>query len=239
MKKLSFLLVLPAFLLSSCTTNQQAAGTMAGATFGSVIGSSLGGIMGGPRGSDFGTLIGMITGAAVGNVATAPRSEQRESVDNDYGNYRMQRYNDDTYTSNYNAVDYQRRTESSAPQYSAPVRRDTLLSIQNLRFIDDNRNQTIDAGETCHVVFEIMNRTGKTVYDVVPYLSETSGNKHIIISPTTRIEQIAPGYGVRYTATIKADNKLDDGTANFSIAISHSTCDFTQMRTFSIQTAGR
>jgi hypothetical protein len=242
MKKL-FLMLCAVPILAGCTTANQAAGTMTGATFGSIIGSSIGGIMGGPRGSDFGTLVGMIAGAAVGNAATAPQNVERRSEasgDDNYADYRRSRYNDDSYTGNYNAAREAESSSTSVPVGNMQqVMPDTILSVQNLRFIDDNRNQAIDAGETAKVIFEIMNRTGKTVYDVVPYLSEASGNKHIAISPTTRIESIAPGFGVRYTATIKADEKLDDGTADFRIAISHSTCEFRQVRQFQIRTIHR
>src|SRR5574344_294108 len=147
MKKL-FLMLSVVPLLVGCANSNQAAGTMTGATFGSIIGSSIGGIMDGPRGSDFGTLIGMIAGAAVGNVATAPQNVERhyegnegnEGNDDNYADYRRSRYNDDSYSGNYNAA------RDAVPQTShyagnaQTVLPDTVLSVQNLRFIDDNRN---------------------------------------------------------------------------------------------------
>ena len=48
------------------------------------------------------------------------------------------------------------------------------LKIRNIRFIDDNRNHVIDAGENSKVVFEIVNEGRTPVYDVVPAVEEVT-----------------------------------------------------------------
>ena len=71
------------------------------------------------------------------------------------------------------------------------------LEIVNARFVDSNEDNTLNRNETCKVIFEIMNRGNNPVYDVVPTVVETTGNKHIYISPSIHVEKITPGRGIR------------------------------------------
>lgn len=89
--------------------------------------------------------------------------------------------------------------------------------IRNARFIDQNQDGILMAGEQCQVTFEIMNYTRHTLYDVQPMVDDVTGNKNIHISPNLHVESIAPNSGVRYTATILADKKLKDGTATIRV----------------------
>lgn len=101
-----------------------------------------------------------------------------------------------------------------------PARMDRRgLIIRNAKIDDADGNGVLVAGEECRVSFEIMNRTGETVYDVQPLVYELSGNKNIHISQNLHIESILPGKGIRYTATIRGDRKLRDGIAHIRLTV--------------------
>jgi hypothetical protein len=68
----------------------------------------------------------------------------------------------------------------------------------------------------------------------------TVDNKHIHVSENILVESIAPGKGIRYTAVIKADNRLKDGTALIRIGVLHNNKPVnSQTREFTLQTAKR
>ena len=50
-------------------------------------------------------------------------------------------------------------------------------------------------------------------------VTDLTHNKHVFISPNMAIESIATGTGVRYTATIQADNRLKDGELVIHIGV--------------------
>ena len=95
------------------------------------------------------------------------------------------------------------------------------IEVRNVRIVDQREQGAIHAGEQCKVVFEIMNRSDHTLYDVLPMVNELTDNKHLHISPNLHIESIAPGTGVRYTATILADKRLKDGQAVLRVGVAH------------------
>ena len=86
---------------------------------------------------------------------------------------------------------------------------------QDFRFIDDNRSHVIDAGENSKIIFEIMNEGRNPVYNVVPVVETVGKVKHLGISPSVMVEEILPGEGIRYTASIHAGEKLKDGEVTF------------------------
>ena len=110
------------------------------------------------------------------------------------------------------------------------------LEIVNARFVDDNEDNCLNRNETCKVIFEIVNRGHEPVYDVVPTVVETTGNKHIFISPSIHVEKISPGSGVRYTAMVKADRKLKDGMARFCVSVIHEGKSISKVNEFNIPT---
>ena len=58
------------------------------------------------------------------------------------------------------------------------------------------------------------------------------------MSSPIRVEQIAPGKGIRYTAMIKADNRLKEGDAKFIVNISESNKVIAQeMQEINVKTA--
>ena len=144
MKRLIAWMILPAFLLSGCATGRMSGNpgaVMAGASIGGSVGSAIGGLIGennhgwrgGYRGSAIGTIVGTVAGAAIGNAVSTPRQKEDEYVE---------------------VIE----RKKSVPQRPVAV---TNLKIRNIRFIDDNRNHVIDAGENSKVIFEIVNE-GRT-----------------------------------------------------------------------------
>lgn len=113
------------------------------------------------------------------------------------------------------------------------------LEIVNARFVDDNQDNTLNRNETCKVIFEVVNRGKQPVFDVVPTVVETTGNKHIFISPNIHVERIDPGKGIRYTAMVKADSRLKDGMARFCVSVIHGDKAISKVNEFNIPTSGK
>ena len=163
-----------------------------------MIGDNNRGWRGGYRGSAIGNIVGTIAGAAIGSALTAPRQEPIE---------------DDAYVPEVREVRVQKYKKQPVQQ---PV---SQLKLRRIRFIDDNRSHVIDAGENSKIIFEIMNEDRKPVYNVVPVVETVGKVKHIGISPSVMVEEILPGEGIRYTASIHAGNRLKDGEVTFRVAV--------------------
>ena len=257
MKKTLILSVSTILLLSSCGS-YAGVGAYTGGTFGSIIGSAIGGIAGGPRGSDIGTLIGIAGGAVVGAAvgAAADNAEQQR-----YEAYKYERQQSRAARSQYDRSQYDRvqpeekmydetnsgddrlygfdedfnSTATPAPSASSPS-----LEIRKPRLVDMNRDGVLTRGETARMVFEVFNTSSEPVYRVLPLVAEITNNRHIRISENVLVESIAPGKGIRYTATIKADDRLKDGEAVIRIAVKQGGHEITsQTREFRIQTSKR
>lgn len=110
------------------------------------------------------------------------------------------------------------------------------IQITNPRFIDANRDGFLNRGEDAKVTFEIYNRGEQPIYNVIPSVIETTGNRHISITPSIIVESIAPGQGVVYTAFVKADRKLGDGNAKFALAVLQGKKSISKVTEFNIQT---
>ena len=239
MKKNVCIVAVVLFLLSSCASSNQFNGTVTGSMLGSVFGSSIGGLLGGPRGNDAGTMIGMVIGGAVGAAATAPRTQKSTDVStrsDEYGyenNRDVDEYNRHSRNSETANDTYQ--SQNSAEQTLETEYRD--LQIENLRFVDDNNNRTIDAGERSKIEFELYNRGTETVYNIAPVLRSSEG-KRIAISPTAIVASLAPGKGVRYAAELYARPNLHTGTADFTIGFAKGNLIYT-VRTFQLATFGK
>ena len=89
------------------------------------------------------------------------------------------------------------------------------LEIRNVRYVGNGT--TLSSGELARVTVEVYNNSTASLYGVRPAVMETTHNKHIAVSAPIIIEKIAPGKGIRYTAMVKADRKLKDGTAHFKV----------------------
>ncbi len=85
------------------------------------------------------------------------------------------------------------------------------IEIRNINITDQNGDGILGRKEVCRVSFEIMNRGRHTIHNITPDIVETSGNSHIFISQGITVESIGAGNGVRYTASVAADNKIKNG----------------------------
>lgn len=116
-------------------------------------------------------------------------------------------------------------------------RTDKPLEVRNARFVDDNQDRSINPGELSKVIFEVYNKSSEPVYDVQPMVVETTGNKRIHISNTIHVEKILPGKGVRYTAMVKADKRLKNGSVAFQVyAVRGNNVMASNVSEFHIQT---
>jgi len=169
---------------------------------------------------------------------SAPVTDNSEIFDsNNGGDDRLYDFQGKDYTGDYSV---QQPTTSmpsaTVEELGAQLSYSPTLEIVNARFVDDNEDNSLNRNETCKLIFEIRNRGQYPVYDVVPTVIETTGNKHIFISPSIHVEKIAPGSGVRYTAMVKADNRLKDGMARFCVSVIHEGKSISKVNEFNIPT---
>ena len=213
MKKYFLLLLCFPIMISCYTTRMQGspAAVSAGASIGGMLGSIVGDRAGGYTGSQFGALLGTVAGAAIGNAVTTPR---KEKVEQEY-----------EYHSSNTPTD----------SYYAP----SGLRVTNIRFIDENRNQAIDANEKCKLIFDIVNDGEVAAYNVTPVVEEISGMKHLLISPSAQISYMPVGNQIRYTAVIQGEKRLKTGEATFRVYTSESNGAESDMHEFAIPTYKR
>ena len=266
MKKVILLMLCSSLVMSSCDTYTGSgayAGGSIGSILGSAIGGLSGGPRGSDMGTIIGMAGGAVVGAVIGSQADKAqadreaayqqdRVERRSGSDysntpvtdnpeifdsNNGGDDRLYDFKGKDYTGDYSA---QTPTTSmptaSVEELGARFSYSPTLEIVNARFVDDNEDNCLNRNETCKVIFEILNRGHKPVYDVVPTVVETTGNKHIFISPSIHVEKISPGSGVRYTAMVKADRKLKDGMARFCVSVIHEGKSISKVNEFNIPT---
>jgi uncharacterized protein YcfJ len=218
-----------AILVSSCTPNT-ATGAYAGGQFGHVIGAAIGGLSGGWRGHHTGALIGtiggIVAGAAIGSAIDQAQEKRAEQIAG--AGQRHSRHHDDSgYDPQGRGDDRITFTNDEAP-----------LEIRNAVIVESKHDGVLTRGEECTVMFEIMNTSDRTVYDVRPIVEDVTGNKHVKISPNLLVESIAPHQGVRYTATILADKRLKNGEIQVMVAVAQGQQEVTsQTRRFTVPTA--
>lgn len=266
MKKVILLMLCSSLVMSSCDTYTGSgayAGGSIGSILGSAIGGLSGGPRGSDMGTIIGMAGGAVVGAVIGSQADQAKAdreaayqqdrvERRSGSDysntpvtdnpeifdsNNGGDDRLYDFKGKDYTGDYSA---QQPTTSmpsaTVEELGARFSYSPTLEIVNARFVDDNEDNCLNRNETCKVIFEILNRGHKPVYDVVPTVVEITGNKHIFISPSIHVEKISPGSGVRYTAMVKADRKLKDGMAWFCVSVIHEGKSISKVNEFNIPT---
>lgn len=208
-------------LLSSCSYGQFAAvGT--GGGLGGMIGSSIGGIMGGPRGADKGTLAGVVIGGAIGAVVSSQTAQRDNS----------RQY--DGHNNDRNGVQYDTYNQQ---QYRIPAAANSdlaQLEVSNVNFVDSNNNRRLDNGEKAYIVFDIYNRSQKTLYNVAPTIKCSS--KRVALSSPATVESVQPGQGIRYTAAVVPVRKLRNEPLTFTVSFG-SGQEEVVAKTFSIKTA--
>ena len=112
------------------------------------------------------------------------------------------------------------------------------LIIRNAGIYEDERDGVLTRNESCKVIFEIANNSTRPLYNVFPLVEEVTGNRHVHISPNMRIESIAPHQAVRYTAILKADNRLRNGQIEVRLGVAEGNKVIeSQTRQFSVPTA--
>ena len=210
MRKQLTVILLSALMLGGCASGRMGnpGAIVGGAAIGGSLGSSIGGLIGdnnhgwrgGYRGSAIGNIVGTIAGAAIGNALTAPKPDPIE----EYA---------------YVPEVRQGQSHSRYKPRTQVQQQMAQLKLRKIRFIDDNRSHVIDAGENSKIIFEIMNEGRKPVYNVVPVVETVGKVKHIGISPSVMVEEILPGEGIRYTASIHAGDRLKDGEVTFRVAV--------------------
>lgn len=266
MKKVILLMLCSSLVMGSCDTYTGSgayAGGSIGSILGSAIGGLSGGPRGSDMGTIIGMAGGAVVGAVIGSQAdqaqadreaayqqdrverrsgsdysNAPVTDNPEIFDsNNGGDDRLYDFKGKDYTGDYSA---QQPTTSmptaTVEELGARFSYSPTLEIVNARFVDDNEDNCLNRNETCKVIFEIVNRGHEPVYDVVPTVVETTGNKHIFISSSIHVEKISPGSGVRYTAMVKADRKLKDGMARFCVSVIHEGKSISKVNEFNIPT---
>lgn len=125
--------------------------------------------------------------------------------------------------------------QNAAPGYKLNYNK--KIELRNALFNDADMDGVIKAGEECKISFEIMNNSDETLYDVFPTVIETTGNKHIHVSPSLRVESIAPHTGVRYTATVYGDSRLKNGEAVINVSATQGNRQLTtDIKEFKIRT---
>lgn len=156
------------------------------------------------------------------------------------GDDRIYDFNDRDYTGSYSAQQPVATIPSSTlEELGQNYAYSSSLEILNARFVDSNEDNTLNRNETAKVIFEIRNNGAHTLYDVVPTVIETTGNKHIFISPSVHVESIVPGHVIRYTAMVKADNRLKNGTACFCVSVIQGGKTISKVNQFDIPTKSR
>ncbi len=157
---------------------------------------------------------------------------------NNGGDDRIYDFKGSDYSGNYSAKqpDVTMPMESGVESLASDLKYTPDIEIRNARFVDDNQDGKIKRGEMSKVIFEVYNRGNHTLYDVVPTVVETSGNRHIAISPNMHVESIQPGKGIRYTALVKADNRLKDGEAHFCVSVVQGDKKISKVCEFNIPT---
>lgn len=253
MKKIFVFALCSSLMLGSCGT-YTGSGAYAGATLGPVLGSAIGGLSGGPRGADMGAIIGMVGGATVGAVLGSQADQAQAQRQSSYQgrSSRYPRYSDDSYQGSSVGNDSQifdstnggddriydldMNSSSSSSSTGSYLTSSPSLEILHARFVDSNGDNSLSRNETCKMVFEVRNAGKQAVYDIVPTVVETTGNKHIFISPSVHVEKIDPGNVIRYTAMIKADNRLKEGCARFCVSVIQGGKAISKVNQFDIPT---
>lgn len=266
MKKVILLMLCSSLVMGSCDTYTGSgayAGGSIGSILGSAIGGLSGGPRGSDLGTIFGMAGGAVVGAVIGSQADheqadreaayqQDRVERRSGSDysntpvtdnpeifdsNNGGDDRLYDFKGKDYTGDYSAQQpITSMPTATVEELGARFSYSPTLEIVNARFVDDNEDNCLNRNETCKVIFEIVNRGHEPVYDVVPTVVETTGNRHIFISPSIHVEKISPGSGVRYTAMVKADRKLKDGMARFCVSVIHEGKSISKVNEFNIPT---
>lgn len=152
------------------------------------------------------------------------------------GDDRLYDFDGIDYTGNYSAQQpvTTMPMQSGVEKLASGMTYNADIEVRAARFVDENQDGKLQRGELCKIIFEVINRGAKPLADVVPTVVETTGNRHIYISPNMHVESIMPGKGIRYTALVKADNRLKKGTACFCVSAIQGGTNMSKVSEFRI-----
>ena len=111
-----------------------------------------------------------------------------------------------------------------------------IVELRKPRFQDDNNDNILVRNEMAKVTFEIFNNGTEPLYNVDPIVEETTGNKHVYISPTLSVQRIDPGKGIRYTALVTTDKWLKNGNITLKVYARQGARTITAIQEFNIPT---
>lgn len=155
------------------------------------------------------------------------------------GDDRLYDFSSSDYTGSYSAQQpfTQMPASSSVDDLLQGMKYAPHIEIRNARIVDANQDNSISRGELCKVIFEVYNTGQSTLHDIQPTVVEATGNRHLFISPGMHVEQLQPGAGIRYTAMLKADNRLGDGTAHICLSVVQGENAISKVTEFSVPTS--
>lgn len=155
------------------------------------------------------------------------------------GDDRLYDFSSSDYTGSYSAQQpfTQMPASSSVDDLLQGMKYAPHIEIRNARIVDANQDNIISRGELCKVIFEVYNTGQSTLHDIQPTVVEANGNRHLFISPGIHVEQLQPGTGIRYTAMLKADNRLGDGTAHICLSVVQGENAISKVTEFSVPTS--
>lgn len=155
------------------------------------------------------------------------------------GDDRLYDFSSSDYTGTYSAQQpfTQMPASSSVDDLLQGMKYAPHIEIRNARIVDANQDNIISRGELCKVIFEVYNTGQSTLHDIQPTVVEATGNRHLFISPGMHVEQLQPGAGIRYTAMLKADNRLGDGTAHICLSVVQGENAISKVTEFTVPTS--
>ncbi len=155
------------------------------------------------------------------------------------GDDRLYDFSSSDYTGTYSAQQpfTQMPASSSVDDLLQGMKYTPHIEIRNARIVDANQDNIISRGELCKVIFEVYNTGQSTLHDIQPTVVEATGNSHLFISPGMHVEQLQPGAGIRYTAMLKADNRLGDGTAHICLSVVQGENAISKVTEFTVPTS--
>lgn len=233
-------------------------GAQLGSILGSAIGGISGGPRGSDIGTIVGMAGGAMVGAVAGNAAdkankqndysyrhrqyddvpnNAPQSEPATDYDNGDSGFDPNNGGNDIIDDFGTPTQQSPQSPSSIHIQSSPSGISIpssgnikALEVRNVKFENPIHPQQLCRGDLAQITVEVFNNSDNYVYNIEPTVTEATGNKHIYVSSPIRVERIAPGKGIRYTAMIKADNRLKEGNARFIVSINENNKKLAQER---------
>ena len=179
-------------------------------------------------------------GRARGSERRAPqygRNDDQRDYDEHGGYYNDQSGFDSNNSGDDRLFGFDENFNAKSDSVSVTALSLPAIEIRNAHIIDASHDGVLSRGEEVRMVFEVFNNSPKPIFQIQPTVSEVTGNKHIRVSENVLVESIMPGRGIRYTAVIKADDRLKDGEAIIRIGVLHQNKEVvSQSKEFPIQT---